>query len=274
MTTTEISASLVKELREKTGVGLMECKKALTEANGSIEEAVKILRERGLAKASKKSDRSTNEGKVFIAKNSQGNEVAVLEVNCETDFVAGNDGFKQFGENLASAILAQNLASSAAIETVTISGQSFAEFHSEFVLKLGENLSVKRFEVIKSSAPIATYIHMNGKIGVAVEFTGPVSEEIGKDIAMQVAASVPTYVRPEEVEASVIEAEKGIIKTQLINEGKPAEMVEKITEGKIQKFFKEVCLLEQPSIKDDKKAVKQLLPQGVTIQKFVRFQLG
>ncbi len=274
MTTIEISAALVKELREKTGVGLMECKKALSESNGDVEKAVTLLRERGLAKASKKSDRVANEGRVFIATSADQTQLAIAEINCETDFVGSNDGFKQFGETLANAILDQKLDSSAALESLNVNGQNFAAYHSEFVLKLGENLGVKQWAYIASNSPIASYIHMNGKIGVAVEFTGPVSTEIGKDIAMQVAANAPHCVRPEELDPALLESEKSIIRAQLQNEGKPAEMIEKILEGKIQKFYKDVCLLEQAYIKDDKKSIKQLLPQGSNIQKFIRFQLG
>lgn len=271
----EISAAQVKELREKTGVGLMDCKKALADANGDIETAIKALREKGLARAAKKADRTTNEGKVFIVSSQNQNVVVVLEVNCETDFVANNTDFAAFGNDVANILLNDaSITTIEALETSTTQGKNFKDMYSEYVIKLGENIKVKRFERLVGEAPIATYTHSNGKIGTAVVFSNTVDLAIGKDIAMQVAASNPTYTRPEEVPQTDIENERGILKTQVLNEGKPAAIVDKIVEGKLSKFFKDICLLEQAYLKDDKKAVKDILPKDTTIVKFTRFELA
>lgn len=270
----EISASLVKELREKTGVGLMDCKKALTDANGDIESAIKALREKGLARAAKKADRTTNEGKIFIVSSANKNTVVLVEVNCETDFVANNADFGAFGNDVANILLNDPAISSVeALEASTTNGKSYKDMYSEYVIKLGENIKVKRFERLTGNAPIATYKHSNGKIGTAVVFSSSVDSSIGKDIAMQVAASNPSYTRPEEVPQADIENERSILKTQVLNEGKPEAIVDKIVDGKISKFFKDVCLLEQAYVKDDKKSVKEILPKDTTIVKFARFEL-
>ena len=267
----EISASQVRELREKTGVGLMNCKKALKEANGNLDEAIKKLRETGLAKAAKKSDRETNEGKIFIQANN--GQAVIVELNCETDFVASNDDFKTVGDAISATLLENPTVNSVEeLESLTIEGKSYTDFLAAYVLKLGENMSVKKFTRISADG-VGTYIHMNGKIGVAVAFTGDINEDAGRDIAMHVAAANPSYVKSEEVPTEELDKESEIIRNQALNEGKPAEIVDKIVQGKLSKFYKEVCLLEQPFIKDDKVAVKNMLPANTTVTEFIRYSL-
>jgi elongation factor Ts len=266
-----ITAGQVKELRELTGVGLMDCKKALVETNGSVEDAVKFLREKGLSKAAKKADRSTTEGKVFIQNN--GSQVVIVEINCETDFVANNDDFAALGKSLTSHVLNNKISDISALESSSVEGKSFADFVSGYVMKLGENIQVKQFNVFESATNVSSYTHMNGKIGVVVSFTGEVNEDTGRDVAMHVAAVNPQYVKSEDVPPGDLDNEREILRNQMINEGKPAEIVDKIVNGKISKFYKENCLLEQAFVKDDKQSVKQVLG-NVSVDNFVRYQLG
>lgn len=270
----EISASLVRELREKTGVGMMDCKKALSQTEGNFEEAIKYLREKGLAAASKKSDRATQEGKVFTAASADNSQGVILELNCETDFVANNEAFQTLGQAIAEAILASEVTTLEQAQALTIQGRSFSEAISEAVLKLGENIGVKRFERINQASQLASYIHMNGKIGVLVSFSGAIDPALGKDIAMQIAASQPLYVRQEEVPAAEIEKESEIIRNQALNEGKPAAILDKVVAGKITKFFKDICLIEQSFIKDPEKTIKQLFTGNTTVVKFSRYSLN
>jgi len=267
-----ITASLVKELREKTGVGMMDCKKALTETNGDFEAAITYLREKGLSAAAKKSDRETKEGRTFVAVSADNRLASLVEVGCETDFVANNEAFSTFGNTVAAEVLAKKYTDLASLEAATIEGKPFATFSSEAVLKLGENLGVRRISLLEGPA-LSSYIHSNGKIGILVAFTGAIDSELGRDIAMHIAASSPTCVRSEEVPAEDVEKEKSIIRAQLLNEGKPEAMVDKIVEGKIVKYYKDVCLLEQTFVKDQEKTVKQILPADVTVSQFIRFSL-
>ena len=259
----EITALLVKELREKTGVGLMNCKKALTESNGNVEHAIKYLREKGLSSASKKADRSTNEGQFFVA--STENNAVLLALNCETDFVAKNNDFRQLGNTLATR----------ALENKNTTPEKIAKDDiSNAVLKLGENISIKQIKHLTSDGSLASYIHSNGKIGVIVTFSGKVDPEMGKNIAMHIAATNPSCVNPDDVNQADLDSEKEIIRTQAKEEGKPDAVIEKIVAGRINKYFKEFCLNEQPYIKDDKQSIKQLLPQGTHITSFTRLTLG
>lgn len=266
-----ITASLVSELRAKTGVGMMKCKEVLTETDGDIEKAIVLLREKGLAAANKKSDREAKDGRVFTVVN--GSKAVILELNCETDFVSSNDDFAVLGNQLAQAALDQGLGSKEALNAATVDGQVTTDLIAKYVLKIGENIQVGQAELVDASGSVADYIHSNGKIGVLVEFTGDVDAELGKDIAMQVAAAAPRYVKPEEVDPSELEQEKAIIMKQCEDEGKPAEIAEKIVAGRIKKFYKEVCLVEQAFIKDGDKTVQQTLPEGVTIATFKRYSL-
>jgi len=267
-----ITASLVKELREKTGVGMMDCKKALLETNGDFEAAITYLREKGLSAAAKKSDRETKEGRVFVEVSTDGRLGSIVEVGCETDFVANNEAFVAFGNTVSAEVLAKGYADMASLEAASIEGKPFATFSSEAVLKLGENLGVRRVSLLEGSV-LSSYIHSNGKIGILVAFTGAIDPELGRDVAMQIAATAPTCVRSEEVLSEDLDKEKSIIRAQLLNEGKPEAMVDKIVEGKISKYYKDVCLLEQTFVKDQEKTVKQILPANVTVSQFIRFSL-
>lgn len=267
-----ITASLVKELREKTGVGMMDCKKALAQTNGDFDAAITYLREKGLSAAAKKSDRETKEGRVFVVVSADSTMGSIVEIGCETDFVANNDDFAVFGNSVAKAVLEKKYADLSALDAGGLSGKSLTAATSEAILKLGENLGVRRVGLLSGSA-LSSYVHSNGKIGILVAFTGTINPDLGKDIAMQVAAAAPICVRPEEVPIEELEKEKSIIRAQLLNEGKPEAMVDKISAGKITKYYKDVCLLEQTFVKDQEKTIQQILPAGVTVSQFIRFSL-
>jgi elongation factor Ts len=235
-----------------------------------MDAAIKVLREKGLASISKKADRSTYEGKIFIANTND--KAVILEVNCETDFVAGNASFDKFGSSLASAILNAEIDSIDQLDQLSLGEASYKEALSEALLALGENITVKRFS--RSSAhQIAGYVHMNAKIGVLVSFSGSVDQELAKGIAMQVAAANPSYLSSSQVPQEEIEKEKEINRVQAKNEGRPDDVIEKIVMGRVSKYYKEVCLLEQPYVKDDKKSIKELLPKDVSILNFIRYAL-
>lgn len=266
----QITASLVKELREKTGVGMMDCKKALTETGGDFAAAEKFLREKGLAAASKKAERETSEGSAFIASN--GSEAVILEINCETDFVANNEQFQALGNQIAQEILKSSASSINDLDAISIQGKPLQETLSDYVLKLGENLTLKRLDRVSAPA-ISSYVHMNGKIGVIVSFTGKIDEDLGRDIAMHVAAANPEFLDSSAISADRINEERSILKTQMLNEGKPDNIVDKIVDGKISKFYKENCLLDQAFVKDPDKSIKSILPSGVAIQSYLRYQI-
>lgn len=289
----EISAAVVKELRERTGAGMMDCKKALSEAGGDMDKAIEYLREKGLAAAAKKAGRIAAEGLVnaFVA---DGKKVGVLvEVNCETDFVAKNPDFQKFVQDTAMAIAQNAPADNDALANLKLpGGGTVKETLTALVAKIGENMNVRRFVRFetKENGLIDSYIHMGGKIGVLLECSFSKKEtaanpdflSLVKDLAMQVAAAKPEYVRREEVPAEVLEREKAIYKAQAMNEGKPEAIAEKIMLGRLEKFYKEVCLLEQLFIKDTDKTVTKLLQElnaklggeNITINRFARFEKG
>ena len=270
----KITATMVNELRTKTGVGMMDCKKALTQTNGDLNEAIKFLREKGLAKAAKKSERSTNEGRISAVTNKEKNKAVILEMNCETDFVAKNEEFINLCNELGTKLLNDDtVTSETKVEALIIDNKPLSEYLSTYVMKLGENISIKKFKKLQANY-ISDYIHMNGKIGVCISFSDVVNEELGKDIAMHTAAAAPAYLNPEDVDTSEIENEKDIIKKQCLSEGKPEQIIEKIVLGRINKYYKEVCLVEQGFIKDDKQAIKNVLPKGIQINSFERFSLN
>ncbi|MDI6711851.1 MAG: translation elongation factor Ts [Anaerosomatales bacterium] len=289
----EITARMVQELREMTGAGMMDCKKALTEAGGDMDKAVDILRTKGLAALQKKAGRATNEG-VVAAYVSDDKQVGVLvEVNCETDFVARNADFLAFVNDLAAHIAAAAPADVETLKSQTFTGREHTvqEVLGEAVGKLGENMNVARFtrRQVAGAGAIASYIHMGGKIGVLVEasFEKPETASADalatllKDIAMQVAAASPIAVSREEVPADVVEHELAIYRAQAAESGKPEQIQQKIAEGRLQKFYKEVCLLEQAFVKDPDISVSDLvarvskeLGDAVRIVAFERFQLG
>jgi len=266
-----ISALVVKELREKTGVGMMDCKKALEHTQGNFDDAIQYLREKGLATAAKKSDRDATEGKIFIAVSS--GRGVVLQLACETDFVANNTAFSEFGIKLTQLALEQGVGTLDAMSGMTINGSSLSQSVSEMVLMLGENVGVKKMDAL-ASASLGHYVHSNGKIGVLVGFSADVQDGLARDIAMHIAASNPAVVSRDQVSTDSLQQEMEIIKTQARNEGKPEAILDKLVEGKLGKFYKEQCLLEQEFVKDPSLTISSLLPAGVTVTSFIRYSFA
>lgn len=270
-----ISASLVKDLREKTGAGMLDCKKALEATEGNIEKAIDWLREKGISKAAKKADRIAAEGLSSIL--IKGDKAVVLEVNSETDFVAKNEEFKELVNTIASTIIDSNLTDEVeeALKLQT-SGCTIEELIVDKTAKIGEKLSLRRFVKIEKtpSESFGEYIHMGGKIAVLTVLDNA-SSEVAKDVAMHAAAMRPQYVRRENVPADVVEREREVLKEQAMNEGKTAEIAEKMVEGRVQKFYKEICLEEQPFVKDSDVSVGKFVSNnGGTIVNMVRFEVG
>ena len=281
------TAKDVQNLREKTGCGMMDCKKALTDANGDMDKAVELLREKGLAAAAKKAGRIAAEGVVCAIVDEAKKVGAIIEVNSETDFVAKNADFNAFVEACAKTVIEANPADMAALMASKISGGSdtVEEALREKILTIGENLKIRRFE--RYEGDIITYIHGGGRIGVMVQFEAPAVaskdefKTYAKDVAMQIAAVSPTYVAKEDVPAEVVEKEKEILTVQAMNEGKPANIAEKMVMGRIGKYYKEVCLLEQPFVKNGDISVGQFtkdtakeLGGDIKVVKFVRYEKG
>jgi elongation factor Ts len=254
----EITAGMVRELREKTDAPMMECKKALTEAGGDLEKAEEILRIKLGNKASKAASRIAAEGVVAAHISTDGRLGALVEVNCETDFVAKNDDFLAFTAALARLVAEQKPADVAALSGLALDGVTVDERRKALVGKIGENLSIRRFERIEAQGRLASYIHGGAKIGVLVDLVGG-DEALGRDLAMHVAASKPVALSREQVSAELIQKERDIAAAKAAESGKPANIVEKMVEGSVQKFLKEVTLLGQPFVKDDKQTVEQLL---------------
>ena len=259
-----ITAQMVKELRESTGAGMMDCKKALQEAEGNMEKAVDILREKGLSKAAKKADRVAAEGLVTVEINADHTAAAIVEVNSETDFVAKNEDFKQFVKDAAEMALATEATEIAALlEENHAEGKALKDVLNDRIAKIGEKLDFRRFEKLTTEGQIAGYIHGAGKIGVLVELLTEARDErviaMGRDIAMQVAAMNPKYVSREDVDPAYIAHETEVLTAQALNEGKPANIVEKMVKGRLEKELKEVCLLEQVFVKDSDLTIKKLV---------------
>ena len=266
-----ISASAVKDLREKTGVGMMEAKKALEEVGGDAEKAIDLLRKKGLSAAAKKAARVASEG--MIASHIAGKIGVLAEVNSETDFVSKNEDFQKFAKGVAELAATQNPADVAAISQMTIGGETVEARRNALVQKIGENIAVRRFVRYEATGQLAVYLHGN-RIGVMVDLTGG-TEELGKDIAMHIAAANPQFLSRETVPADALARERAIFEAQAKESGKPANIIGKMVDGKLEKFFGDACLLEQVFIKDPdgKLKVKNLL-KGATINRFVRLQLG
>jgi elongation factor Ts len=267
-----ISASLVKELRERTGAGMMECKRALTETHGDLELAVEHMRKAGLAKADKKAGRIAAEGRIAIAQTS--GAAAMVEINCETDFVANGEDFKTFAANVAQAVLDHAVVDPARLEHLSLpGGKSVDTARRELVAKIGENISVRRAAQFKTDGILGSYLH-GARIGVLVEMQGG-DAVLAKDIAMHVAASRPVCVRPEEVPAEVLNKEREIIRAQSADSGKPAAIVEKMIEGRLKKYLGEITLLGQPFVKNPDISVDKLLVQAnASVLRFARFEVG
>lgn len=267
-----ITAAMVKELREKTGAGMMDCKKALTATDGDAAKAVDWLREKGIAKAEKKAGRVAAEGAVGAFVAADGKTGCVVEINCETDFAAGNEQFKELLAKVAEHIVATKPADLDALNDSEIEGKKVSTLITEATATIGEKISLRRFACYETEGRLASYIHMGGKIGVLVNLTGG-DEQLGKDVAMQIAAAAPMAVDRDGVDASALEHEKEVLRKQAEEEGKPANIIERMVEGRINKFYKEVCLNEQIFVKDSEKTIKDVLGD-VKVTEFTRFQLG
>ncbi len=261
----------IKKLREMTGAGMVDCKKALDEAAGDLEKAVEILRKKGIAKAAKRTDREANEGVVLVAVSDDASEGYIAEINSETDFVSRSEKFQEFAQEVLNLIKTTKPADLEALLALPLGVSTVKESLENLSGVIGEKLNIKRFAVV-SGGSVAAYSHLGGRMGVLVVLDQAGKSEIALDVAMQVAAANPKYLVPAEVTTEEMDKEKEIARELLIKEGKPAEMVEKILEGKMSKYYSEVCLTEQEYIKDDKKKVKDILG-GATITQFVRFSL-
>ena len=264
-----ITASMVKDLRTQTGAGMMDCKKALVEAEGDIAKAVDILREKGLSQAAKKASRVAAEGAVGSAVSEDGKTGTILEVNCETDFVGTNEDFRNLAASIADQILAVNPADVEALLDSEIDGKKVRDLVTEAVAKIGENISVRRFVRYESAeGKVYSYIHGGGKIGVLVEMIGA-DDELGKDIAN------PSYLDRTQVSQAEIDHEKEVLAVEARNEGKPENIIEKMVIGRINKYYKEVCLVDQEFIKDGDLTISKLLKsKNASVVRFARYQLG
>ncbi len=277
----QITASMVKELRERTGSGMMECKKALQETDGNIEVAIENMRKAGMAKADKKSGRIAAEGRVVIEISDDGKTAAVVEVNCETDFLSGGDEFISFVTAIAKTALANKPADIAALSDMTLDGstETVEEARKEKIAKIGENMQLRRFEILETTTgSFGSYLH-GSRMGVLVEMDfGDKSSgnaELIKDVAMHIAASNPICVSEADVPADVLEKEKEILRAQALESGKPADIVEKMLTGRIRKYLAEITLLGQSFVKDPDKTVETLLSDaGATVKNFVRYEVG
>lgn len=270
----EITASMVRDLREKTDAPMMECKKALTEANGDLSKAEEILRVKLGNKASKAAGRVAAEGVVGLYSGGDGKLAGIVELNCETDFVAKNEDFLAFAADLASLVAKSNPADTAALAALPLGGTTVEETRKRLVGKIGENLSIRRFARIEAKGRVAHYIHGGAKIGVLVDVSGG-DEQLARDIAMHIAASKPVSMSRDEVPPELIKKERDIAAAKAAESGKPANIVEKMVEGSVQKYLKEITLMGQLFVKDDKQTIESLLKsRQASISRFVLFVVG
>lgn len=271
-----ISAKLVKELREKTGAGMMDCKKALTKTDGDIDKAVDYLRENGIAKAAKKADRIAAEGLVHVE--TKGNDAVILEINSETDFVARNEGFQELVKEIANQALETKASSVEELnESKLPSGDTVDGRMKEAIATIGEKLSIRRFAIRSKSDNDAfgAYLHMGGRIGVLSVVEGTTDEEAAKDVAMHIAAINPKYVSSDQVSEEELSHEKEVLKQQALNEGKPEKIVEKMVEGRMRKYLQEICAVDQDFVKDPDQTVESYLKsKGGKLVDFVRYEVG
>ena len=272
-----ITAAQVKELREKTGAGIMDCKKVLIETDGDMEKAMELLRERGIAKAAKKSDRIAAEGLVECYISEDGKVGSIVEVNSETDFVAKNAEFKEFVLEVAKQVAIKNPKDVEELlgqDSIQETGKTVKEVLTDKIAKIGENMNIRRFERFETEGVVEKYIHGDGKIAVLVDFAKGDSE-VAKDVCMQIAAARPEYIRKEEVPQDRVNKEMEILKAQAMNEGKPAEIAEKMVQGRIRKFYEEICLIDQEFVKNPDIKVSELLKtKNAEITRFARFEKG
>ncbi|EMN0320139.1 elongation factor Ts [Staphylococcus aureus] len=271
-----ISAKLVKELRKKTGAGMMDCKKALTETDGDIDKAIDYLREKGIAKAAKKADRIAAEGLVHVE--TKGNDAVIVEINSETDFVARNEGFQELVKEIANQVLDTKAETvEALMETTLPNGKSVDERIKEAISTIGEKLSVRRFAIRTKTDNDAfgAYLHMGGRIGVLTVVEGSTDEEAARDVAMHIAATNPKYVSSEQVSEEEINHEREVLKQQALNEGKPENIVEKMVEGRLRKYLQEICAVDQDFVKNPDVTVEAFLKtKGGKLVDFVRYEVG
>lgn len=282
----EITSEMIKNLREKTGAGMMDCKRALEASSGDMNAAIEYLRKKGAASGAKRADRAAKEGMIVTRVAANGKSGVIVEVNCETDFVGRSDDFAAFAHAIAEAVETHRPASVEALMHVTVKGKTVTELYNDLLAKVGEKVEIRRFSVVDSSeGSVSAYTHLGNKIGVLVEMTGigtdAAATGAGRDVAMQVAAMNPLVISRDQIERSVIERELDIYKTQAANEGKPAQIVEKIALGRLEKYYQEVALMEQTFIKDSGKTIKDFLAeaskssgQPITIKRFRRYHLG
>ena len=271
-----VTTALIKELRERTGAGMLDCKKALEENGGDKEKAIDWLREKGIAKAAKKSGRVAAEGLVFGAVSADRKKGAILEFNSETDFVAKNDEFKSFGEKLVQLSLTHDVTSEDELKALEVEGKKIEDILTELIAKIGENMNIRRLKLVKTDGFVETYIHLGGKIGVLVNVAGeatPENVEKAKGVAMHIAAMDPRYLDASQVTPEDLEREKEIARHQLEQEGKPANIVEKILEGKMRKFYEENCLVNQKYVRDDSLTIEKFIAP-LSIVSFDRFKVG
>jgi elongation factor Ts len=277
-----IPATMVKELREKTGVGMMECKKALEENSGDMEKAILWLRERGMSRAAKKADRVAAEGMIQVQVSADKKSGVLVELNCETDFVSKNEDFSGFVQEVANIALTKKMSNTEELLTAKMkNGNDVKGNLTELIAKIGENMNLRRVQVVSTSNGVVSgYTHMGGKIGTLVVLEGATGndvEELGKDLAMHVAAAAPRFMVEADVNAAELEQERELARKKLAEEGKPAEMIEKILVGQMKKFFKEVCFIEQAFIKDPGVTVAKHVEntkKGLKVASFARFHLG
>jgi elongation factor Ts len=269
----EITAGMVKELRERTDAPMMDCKKVLTEANGDMAKAEELLRARLGSKLSKAAGRVAAEGTVGVYVSADGKQGAIVELNCETDFVAKNDDFLALSRNLAELVAANNPADVAALSALKINGEVVEDARAQLIGKIGENVSIRRFTRFAAQGKLASYIH-GGKIGVIVDVVGG-DEALAKDVAMHIAAAKPVALSKNEVPAELIEKERSIAQQKAAESGKPADIAQKMVEGSVQKYLKEVALLDQPFVKDDKQSIEQLLKsKSASVAAFTMYVVG
>lgn len=281
----QITPKMVKELREKTGAGMGDCKKALTETDGDMQAAIEFLRKKGAASAAKRSERAANEGLIMTQTSDDGKKAAIVEVNCETDFVARNEEFEKYVRNVTESYYNNDVNSVDDLMKLSVGSDSIEGLHNEILSKFSEKIEIRRFDKVESEGFIADYIHAGNKLGVLVEInaTNPneTAQQLVKDIAMQIAAMNPQFVDRSEVDQDTINKEKEIYRQQAVDSGKKEDIAERIATGRLEKFYSEQCLVEQAFVKDGNKVVSDVLKDiskemgsEVKINKFIRFALG
>lgn len=281
----QITPAMVKDLREKTGAGMGDCKKALTETDGNMQEAIEYLRKKGAASAAKRADKVAKEGTIYAGTSNDGKKASIIEINCETDFVAMNEDFTNFVNQVGNALLNNNLESKEDLMKVAVGDDTIEGLYNEILAKFSERIEISRFQQVNSNGFVAAYIHAGNKLGVLVETTAQNTNDEAeakiRDIAMQIAAMNPSFVDRSEVDNETLEKEKEIYKTQAIESGKKAEIADRIAHGRLEKFYTESCLVEQTFVKDSSKTINDVLKEiseltgdNVKIIKFVRYALG